>query len=172
MRCAIEAGGTPNLFALHYEPEAWEVRNLLLVPSFAFTMSAVERRNPLGPKARRAGWVGCNIVLGNIPPDARIRVVASGVASSATEVRRQYARLRPLSKLKLEKRGWTLDVLNAVRSLGKQDFSLPEVYALEGSLARLHPSNRHVRDKIRQQLQVLREVGFLEFLGGGDYSLR
>jgi hypothetical protein len=26
-----------------------------------------------------------------------------------------------------------------------------------------------VRDKIRQQLQVLRDMGFLEFLGGGRY---
>jgi hypothetical protein len=26
-----------------------------------------------------------------------------------------------------------------------------------------------VRDKIRQQLQVLRDLGFVEFLGGGRY---
>jgi hypothetical protein len=31
----------------------------------------------------------------------------------------------------------------------------------------LDPANRHVRDKIRQQLQVLRNLGFVEFLGGG-----
>jgi len=29
-----------------------------------------------------------------------------------------------------------------------------------------------VRDKIRQQLQILRDLGFVEFLGGGDYRLR
>jgi hypothetical protein len=28
-----------------------------------------------------------------------------------------------------------------------------------------------VRDEIRQQLQVLRDVGLLEFLGGGSYRL-
>ena len=27
----------------------------------------------------------------------------------------------------------------------------------------------HIRDKIRQQLQVLRDLGFLEFFGGGRY---
>jgi type II restriction enzyme len=32
-----------------------------------------------------------------------------------------------------------------------------------------HPDNRHVPDKIRQQLQVLRDLGFVEFLGGGRY---
>jgi type II restriction enzyme len=171
MRRAIEQDATPNLLVLHYEPEAWRVRNLVLVPSFIFTMSAVEERNPLGPKARRAGWIGCNIVLSNIPPDARISVVVDGVARSPEEVRRQYARLRPLAKLRLERRGWTLDVLNAIRSLGRPEFSLSEVYALEASLARLHPANRHVRDKIRQQLQVLRDLGFLRFLGAGDYCL-
>jgi len=29
-----------------------------------------------------------------------------------------------------------------------------------------------VRDKIRQQLQLLRDLGLLEFLGGGDYRLK
>ena len=33
------------------------------------------------------------------------------------------------------------------------------------------PGNRHVRDKIRQQLQVLRDLGFMEFLGGGRYRI-
>ena len=32
--------------------------------------------------------------------------------------------------------------------------------------------NRHVRDKIRQQLQVLRDLGLLEFRGDGSYRLR
>ncbi|MBZ5564268.1 MAG: hypothetical protein LAP13_17830 [Acidobacteriia bacterium] len=34
---------------------------------------------------------------------------------------------------------------------------------------RLHPDNLHVRDKIRQQLQRLRDLGLVEFLGGGKY---
>jgi type II restriction enzyme len=62
--------------------------------------------------------------------------------------------------------------LNVVRSLGKAEFSLADVYAFESKLARLHPNNRHVRPKIRQQLQVLRDLGLLQFLGGGDYRLR
>jgi len=31
--------------------------------------------------------------------------------------------------------------------------------------------NSHIRDKIRQQLQELRKLGFVEFLGGGRYRL-
>jgi hypothetical protein len=45
------------------------------------------------------------------------------------------------------------------------------VYA-HGSLAKRHPQNRHVQPKIRQQLQELRDMGLVEFPGGGDYRLR
>ena len=34
-----------------------------------------------------------------------------------------------------------------------------------------YPKNWHVRDKIRQQLQVFRDKGLLEFLGSGTYRL-
>lgn len=169
---AIQENRTPNLFALHYEPSEWTIANLILIPHFAFQLSAIEKRKPLSATARRAGWVGCNILLGAIPLDAKISIIASGSPVSQESVRRQYARIRPLEKLRTEQRGWTLDVLNVVRSLGKTEFDLHEVYAFENKLARLHPANRHVRDKIRQQLQVLRDLGLLEFLGGGDYRLR
>jgi hypothetical protein len=33
----------------------------------------------------------------------------------------------------------------------------------------LHPANRHVLDKIRQQSQVSRHLGLVEFLGYGRY---
>jgi type II restriction enzyme len=172
MKRAILEDRTPNLFVLHYDLCAWTVRTVVLIPRFAFALSALERRKPLAPKARRAGWVGCNILLGKIPQDARIPVVKDGAPRPPSEVRHAYQRLRPLENLKVEKRGWTLDVMNAVRALRKTEFSLSEVYALEGSLARLHPGNRHVRDKIRQQLQVLRDLGLLAFLGEGHYWLR
>lgn len=48
---------------------------------------------------------------------------------------------------------------------------MQDVYAHQDELASLHPGNRHVRDKIRQQLQVLRDMGILTFLGGGGYRL-
>ena len=172
MRRAVAEGRTPNLLALHYEPARWEVRNLILVPRFVFSFSAIEERKPLKSTARRKGWVGCNILLANIPPEARIPLIIDGRLESPAAVREQYARLRPLEQLSVDTRGWTLDVWNVVRALGKQEFTLDDVYGFAGELARLHPRNRHVRDKIRQQLQILRDMGFLEFRGGGNYSLK
>jgi type II restriction enzyme len=171
LRDAIRSNRTPNLFVMHYDRKKWSVSNVILIPNFAFSMAAIEKRKALGPEARRAGWVGCNILLGRIPADAKIPIVTEGCAISSSEVRKQYARLRPLETLTAENRGWTLDILNAVRGLGMSDFALSDVYALESSLGQLYPHNHHVRDKIRQQLQVLRDLGLLVFLGHGRYRL-
>jgi type II restriction enzyme len=171
MKRAILEDRTPNLFVLHYDLDTWAVRTVLLVPHFAFTLSTLEKRPPLAPTARRAGWVGCNILLDRIPMHARISVVSEGSPHTPHEVRRSYNRLRPLEKLHLEKRGWTLDVLQIVQSLGKAEFTLADVYAHTHNLAKLHPKNAHIADKIRQQLQVLRDLGLLEFLGSGSYRL-
>jgi type II restriction enzyme len=171
MHTAILRGNTPNLFLLHYLRNPLSVASLLFIPDFAFTLSALERRKPLAATARRAGWVGCNILLNQIPQDAQIGVIKEKRPVAPGEVRSAFKRLKPLASLKLEKRGWTLDVLNAVRSLGKTEFELPEIYASENSLKKLHPDNHHIQPKIRQQLQVLRDLGLLEFLGDGSYRL-
>ena len=53
-------------------------------------------------------------------------------------------------------------------SLKKNEFVLSEVYDHADQLAELHPQNHHIPDKIRQQLQVLRDLDLLEFLGSGS----
>ena len=171
MRAAIQSNKTPNLFVMHYDRKDWLVSKVILIPNFAFSMSAIEKRKALGPNARRAGWVGCNILLGRIPTDARIPIVTEGYANSSSDVRERYGRLRPIKNLSSENRGWTLDVLNAVRGLRMKDFTLSEVYASEEELGKLHPGNSHVRDKIRQQLQMLRDLGLIAFLGNGHYRM-
>jgi len=171
MRHSIENDRTPNLFVLRYEREAWSVRDLIVIPRFAFPLSAIECRKPLAPTAQRKGWVGCNILLDKIPEDARIPVVRAGIAESRAKVRRRYAELRGLSRLDVAKRGWTLDVLRIVRELGRERFALGDVYARAEELAKLHPKNRHVNDKIRQQLQVLRDMRLVRFVGKGEYEM-
>ncbi len=168
----IRTDETPNLIALHYDLSRWRVQHVFLDPHFAFSISAIEKRAPLAATARRAGWVGCNILLTEIPPDARIPLVENGNPVNPKSARKQYAKVRPLEKLRPEMRGWTLDVLNLLRSLHKQSFTLADAYTLETHLAALHPANRHIRPKIRQQLQILRDLGLLTFLGNGHYTLK
>lgn len=171
MHRAIVSDETPHLFLLHYQLPKLTVENVLLILHFAFTLSLLEKRKPLSASARRAGWVGCNFLLHRIPTDARIPVIQNGRPVSSARVRKAYERLRPLEKLNAQRRGWTLDVLQIVKGLNKQEFTLKEVYDQEDALAKLHPNNTHIQPKIRQQLQVLRDLGLLKFIGSGEYRL-
>lgn len=170
MISAIRSDTLPNLVVMHYT-NTWRVWNVLLVPYFFFTETAIQQRRPLGPSARRAGWVGCNILLSEIPPDGKLHLVADGRITEVEEIRKQFSQVRIFSKLGADVRGWALDVLNAVRKINKAEFTLSEVYSFEGELAVAHPENRNIRPKIRQQLQELRDLGFLEFVRPGCYRL-
>ena len=172
MREAILHGRTPNLLALHYDPLRWQVVTLFLIPRFAFSLWAVEKRKPLSPSARRKGWVGCDIALDRIAPDARITMVTNGTPIPPSRVRQQFSQLRPLQRQSPKSRGWTLDVLTVVRALGRDNFILSDVYSCAADLRLLHPGNRHVEAKIRQQLQRLRDMGFLDFVGRGQYRIK
>ena len=172
MKRAVLADKFPHLLIMHYSLDVLKIFDILAIPKYFLPLSAIEARKPLASTARRAGWAGCNIVLDNVPPDGRIDVVKNGVVHSKDDVRRRFRLSRGLSHVETLKRGWVLDVLTALRSLNKTEFNLNEVYSLENQLADLHPSNRHIRDKIRQQLQVLRDIGHLTFLGEGRYCLK
>ena len=70
-----------------------------------------------------------------------------------------------------ESRGWIADVLACVRELGRMEFTLADMYRFEDRLGGMHRRNRNVRPKIRQQLQILRDRGLLDFVGNGNYRL-
>jgi type II restriction enzyme len=168
---AIRSDNVPNLLVMQYNP-SWMVSNLILVPSFFFTETAIQKRKPLSPNARRAGWVGCNILLCAIPPEGKIRLVTDSIPSDPQSVRSQYVKIKPIATLKTALRGWTLNVLRVVHKVGKTQFGLDDIYGFEAELAKLFPGNHNIRPKIRQQLQILRDIRLIDFLGGGCYSLR
>lgn len=172
MMDAVQNDRTPNFLFLHYQPDTWSIENLLLVPHFAFPTSAIIKRKPLSLTARRAGWVGCLLALDRIPSDARIHVVKNRAVAPAEDVREQFRRVKPLNEISVKERGWTLDVLNAVRSLRKTEFTNDDAYTLVSQLEKLHPGNRHIKDKIRQQLQNMRDAGLLIHLERGRWCLK
>jgi type II restriction enzyme len=168
MMDAIMTDKNPNLVLLHYDDD-WAVRNLLIVPSFFLSESAIEKRKPLAATARRAGWIGCNILLSSIPVVGKIEVIVDGKEIEPNDVRSRYLRAKPFASLGATVRGWTVDVFKIVETLQPR-FTLSDVYEYEKQLADLHPRNRNVRPKIRQQLQVLRDMGMIRFLGDGSYE--
>jgi type II restriction enzyme len=48
---------------------------------------------------------------------------------------------------------------------------LDDVYRFQNDLGRLHPKNSNIRPKIRQQLQVLRDIGVVRFISPGRYQV-
>jgi type II restriction enzyme len=165
-------GGTlPHFAFLHYDTVELEVISLILVPSHFLTLRAIEKRPPLAAHARRAGWVGCNILLDAVPTDGRLPVVMNRDPAHPATVRAQWRRFSWMAEQRLEARGWAVEVLRCLRDSGLRVFGIEEAYAWEGALSALYPRNRHVRAKIRQQLQVLRDRGLLRFLGDGRYEV-
>lgn len=167
---AVRKNRAPNFFLLHYDPLRLFVQNLLLIPRYFISASCIEARHPLSVTARRAGYVGCLINLSQVPEQGRIFLVRERTIRPAREVGTRYRRFQFLNNRDWRSRGWTADVLACLDRLGKPQFALHDVYAFEDELKALHPGNFHTRDKIRQQLQVLRDHGMLTFLGGGRYK--
>jgi len=165
-----EENRSPHFAFLGYDNQRWRVCNLLLVPGHFITPDVIERCRPLTAGARRAGWVGCNILASRIPADGRLAAVDEGRVVAVNEVRAGWGRFAYLGKAKADERGWTVDVLRCVRALGAREFTLREFYErFEEELAARHPANRNVAPKIRQQLQVLRDRDIVRFLGRGRY---
>jgi len=161
----------PHFAFLHYDRRELAAVDLLLVPSHFITTPVIERRPPLAGTARRAGWVGCDILLREVPPDGRIVVIQRGVVAAPRIVRASWQRFGWLGHRRVEARGWTADVLRCLRKIGLDQFTLADVYCeWEPELADRHPDNRNVRAKIRQQLQILRDRGIVRFLGRGRYQ--
>ncbi len=69
---------SPHFFFLGYDAQLC-VTNLMAVPNYFFQPSVIEKRNPLAVTAKRAGWVGCNILLDQIPEIGKIKIVEKGV---------------------------------------------------------------------------------------------
>lgn len=168
----LESSNNPNFFLLNYNLQNLNVQNFFVIPKHFFVPQIIEERSPLSETARRAGWVGCNISLKDIPNSGKIFYIKDSKVVPKDEVMKNWRKTLFLREEKqISTRGWTLDIMNCIDKLGKGDFTLNEVYAFEKELEKKHPDNKHIKDKIRQQLQVLRDKGYIEFIERGKYRL-
>lgn len=110
----------PDLLVMHYS--SLQVVDLTVVPKFFFTPTVIEKRKPLSPTARRAGWVGCNILYGDIPEQGRIPIIENQNFRSKDRIVQDYARIKHLQTGSIEKRGWLFDVLNCVNCTPDERF--------------------------------------------------
>lgn len=157
----------PSFFFMHYDCN--EVNNLIVVPRCFFIPEIIEKRKPLKENARRSGWEGCNILLGKIPDFAKIPIIKNKIILDSKKVCKEYNRIYSLQTNSIESRGWLFDVLKCVERLDT-NFTLKQMYEFVEELRIKHPSNNNIEAKIRQQLQFLRDKGFIDFSSRGNYK--
>jgi len=168
----LQENNNPNFFILNYNLKNYDILNFLVIPKHFFIPEIIEKRQPLHVTARRAGWIGCNILLQSIPESGRIFFIKNHHIKPKNDVLENWKRTLFLRKEKdISTKGWLIDIMRYIERLNKKEFTLNEVYKYEKELEILHPNNRHIKDKIRQQLQFLRDKGYLEFTNRGNYRL-
>ncbi|MEA3463671.1 MAG: DpnI domain-containing protein [Patescibacteria group bacterium] len=168
----LDSVNNPSFFFLNYNFQNYKVQNFVVIPKHFFVPAIIEKRKPLSQNARRSGWVGCNILLSGIPESGKIFYIKNGEAKDKDAVLKNWQKTLFLRESKnVNLKGWILDVMNCIDKLNKKDFTLDEIYNFENVLSKKHPENKHIKDKIRQQLQFLRDKGYIEFVSRGTYCL-
>lgn len=171
MRDRILSKRNPNFFMMRYSTLERGVADLFVVPKHFFSLDTLQPRKPLAETARRAGWTGCNILLGKIPEAGKIFLIREKLILPKKDVLARWQNTAFLRDVQPGTKGWLLDVMKCIEAIGKREFEIDDVYAFERQLQRLYPNNQNVKPKIRQQLQYLRDRGYLEFLSRGTYRL-
>lgn len=165
----ITSISNPDLFVMEYTSDL-QVLNLSFVPKFFFTPEIIEKRKPLSSKAQRAGWIGCNILYSDIPQQGRIPIINQSKFCDKGNVIYTYKQIKKLQINIIENRGWLFDVLNCVNNIKSEYFSITDIYEYVEMLRSKHIDNHNIEAKIRQQLQILRDKGFIEFIERGKYK--
>ena len=168
----INSPEKPNFFFMGYL-DTLNVNDFFVVPKHFFVPKVIEERKPLAETARRAGWVGSNILFSKIPKAGQIFYVEDGGEVAKKDVLEKWQKTVFLKQVKkADAKGWILDIMNCIDALGKKEFTLADMYAFEADLQVIHPENKNIKPKIRQQLQFLRDKGYLAFVSAGVYRLK
>lgn len=168
----LRSNDNPNFFFLVYTLPYYQIKHFMVIPKHFFIPKLIEKRPPLSKTAKRAGWIGCNILLQNIPESGKIYYIKNGQVENKKSILKNWHKtlfLRDAHNIELK--GWTLDIMRCIDILGKKEFTLKEIYLFEQILAKKYPYNKHIKDKIRQQLQFLRDKNYIEFISPGVYRL-
>ncbi|TSA46250.1 restriction endonuclease, partial [bacterium] len=120
----LQSVDNPNLFLLSYDLNNFEVLNFLVVPKHFFITEIIEKREPLAESARRAGWIGSNILFSRIPKAGQIFYVENGKEVDKKEVLEKWQRTVFLKEIKkADAKGWILDIMNCIDALNKKEFT-------------------------------------------------
>lgn len=162
---SVEDGLFPSLLLLRYDSHSWSVEDTFAVHRAWITPKCVE---PMKQLTQRPGYRLCNLRLDLMPQVGRIVIIRNGRVVARNEVQRLWSTSQKVVKLTARKRGWLADLIRCVERVNPI-FSIDDVYDFKSELSRAHPENHNIEAKIRQQLQVLRDLEMVEFVKPGIY---
>lgn len=168
---AMDKGTFPSFFLLSYD-ENLEVTNLLFIPSYYIVKDMIKKRKPLGKDSRKPGWEGTTIVITDVPEAGKIWIIKDKNVIDKKEVSEKIKKTEFFNNYRNTKfKNWTFMVMKALENLEKEEFTVNDLCDLEKSVKRKFPGNTPLKIKasIRQKLQMLRDYGYIEFLGEGIY---
>lgn len=165
----ILSNSNPDFFLMTYSMDDLKVNNFIFIPKHFFTPDIIEKRKPLSPNARRAGWIGCNILINKIPKQGKIPIISNTSILNYPTIISSIKKSCNLIIKNINRRGWLFDVLTCINMIPMKIFELKDVYAFDNILKEKHQGNINIHPKIRQQLQLLRNNGIISFLGNGKY---
>lgn len=101
-RRSIEEGSHPSIIVLSYDRTSLKVHDVQIVHRAGISSTCIRPRKPLRATAGRAGWQGCDWLLGQLPPSAKIDVVQNGTEVPKKEVMKRWRETADLFHEKLD----------------------------------------------------------------------
>jgi type II restriction enzyme len=169
----LQSDSNPNFFFLNYDKITLDVTNFSVIPKHFFIPEIIEKRKPLSSTAKRASWIGCNILLDTIPESGKIFYIRDGKEESKNKILDKWNKTSFLQQsTNIQSKGWLLDIIKCIDKINRNDFNLSDIYQFEKYLKLKHPENNNIQAKIRQQLEILRAKDYLKFESRGKYKLK
>ncbi|MDI3534354.1 MAG: hypothetical protein PWQ82_719 [Thermosediminibacterales bacterium] len=110
-------------------------------------------------------------ILNNIPQEKKIKLPEINlIGFQDEEVYQDDLFTGGIESIKKSLSGWKLAIFNQLNKINKFVFELSDVYKYKPDLQKIYPENHNIEAKIRQQLQFLRDMGLIKFLGKGRYK--
>ncbi len=163
-----------HLFVLKYA-EDYTIKNFLVVPKYFFIPEIIKKRNTSKVKQKNWTtrlWTWWNIMFDKIPESWKIHYISNGTYKTRTEILKEWEKIKFLEEEKTSSKWWIFDIMICIEKLNKREFHLKELDVFLDELQLKYPNNNFIKDKIRQQLQKLRDNWYLEFIDWkGNYRL-
>ncbi len=167
----IISQNSPNFFFLNYDKSDYNIINFFAAPSYIFVPDMIIQRKKGIPN--RPNYMMCNINISVIPNSGKIYYIKDGERLNKNQIIDSWHKTTFLRQTQnIDSKGWLIDIMNCIDKMEKETFSLTDMYSFENYLKIKHPENNNIKAKIRQQLQILRDRGYLKFISRGKYKLK